>query len=548
MNHLSDEQLSALLDDALPAGERAACDAHLAGCDACRARLAELSALEESLGKALTHDPGERYFADFAERVAQRIAAGESAPAKAPRRSPWAWLTAPRGLALAGSTAALLVTAGIAWMRFHNEQDVSRALREAAPAAPRATKPSAPSANDELAPAPAPAPPASGDRTRTDAAAPRGLAHAQGVRTLPNGEQVPVERSQEQGGAPARELAAPATGSTLARMKKRSISPAAEGVPAPTATVKTESSPREEEQKGAEAGAPEVSNFAAPAPAAAPPAAAKLAEEPGAVHQKPAIDTSHGGSMSTWSSAKALYGGSANELKADQRKLGGLAATCGKVRDSRGRAIAGAQVTALHDGVRTARTDPEGAFCIPGLGAGDTLTVMHVGFDPWTVVVTPMTSLAIELQPVGTLGPNATMLTGKPQASPTFSGALRAHAFADTAHAPRPDVYAEQSSGVRQLVRDAREAMAIAQREHTAPAFENAAKRWATVLGQVTGAPADDARFQYVSALRSAYQLEPTSEREVRLGKAIDAFLALAPATLPERATVERWKTELNSR
>jgi hypothetical protein len=42
--------------------------------------------------------------------------------------------------------------------------------------------------------------------------------------------------------------------------------------------------------------------------------------------------------------------------------------------------------------------------------------------------------------------------------------------------------------------------------------------------------------------------LEPTSERAARLGKAIDAFLALAPATLPERATVERWKTELNSR
>src|SRR5512144_1440176 len=112
MKHLTDDQLSALLDDALPASERAACDAHLAGCDACRARLAELSALEESLGKALTHDPGEGYFADFAERVAKRIASGPRpldaaprAPKAPPSRSPWAWLTSPRGLALAGSTA-----------------------------------------------------------------------------------------------------------------------------------------------------------------------------------------------------------------------------------------------------------------------------------------------------------------------------------------------------------------------------------------------------------------------------------------------------------
>jgi hypothetical protein len=368
------------------------------------------------------------------------------------------------------------------------------------------------------------------------------------VRTLPNGEQVPVERPQEQGGAPARGFAAPATGSTLARMKKRSVAPAAEGVPAPTATVKMESSPREEEQKDAEAGAP-VSNFAAPAPAAAPPAAAKLAEGPAAVHQKPAIDTSHGGSMSTWSSTKALYGGTANELKADQRKLGGLAATCGKVRDSRGRAIAGAQVTALHDGVRTARTDTEGAFCIPGLAAGDTLTVMHVGFDPWTVVVTPMTSLAIELQPVGTLGPNATMLTGKPQASPTFSGALRAHAFADTAHAPRPDVYAEQSSGIRQLVRDAREAMAIAQREHTAPAFENAAKQ----VGDRARPGDGRARRRCPLPVRLGIALCVSIGADERAGGQARPRRSTRSSPsprphCPSGRTVERWKTELNSR
>src|SRR5262245_63422249 len=160
MKHLTEEQISALLDEALPAGERAACEAHLAGCDACRARLADASALEASLGRARSHDPGEAYFADFAERVAKRIA---TQPAPAPeRRSAWAWFTSPRGLTFAGSTAALVLTAGIAWMRFHNnESEVTRAFRQASPAPavePRLALP-APS-SDAARPAPEPSPPA----------------------------------------------------------------------------------------------------------------------------------------------------------------------------------------------------------------------------------------------------------------------------------------------------------------------------------------------------------------------------------------------------
>jgi hypothetical protein len=119
------------------------------------------------------------------------------------------------------------------------------------------------------------------------------------------------------------------------------------------------------------------------------------------------------------------------------------------------------------------------------------------------------------------------MLTGKPQASPSFTGALHAHASADTAPPAPPDPYASQSPGIRQLARNAREATAIAQREHTAPAFERAAKDWSTVLRQVKGAPA--------------------AEREGRLRKAITAYLALTPETRPERATVARWQAELDA-
>jgi anti-sigma factor RsiW len=549
VRHLTDEQLSALLDDALPAGERAACDAHLAGCEPCRARLAELSALEDSLGKALTHDPGEAYFADFAERVSSRIAAGErrlDAAVEAPKpRMPW--LFRPRGWALAGSTAALLVTAGLAWMRFHNEQIAVNALREASPRQPQLSKQATPNEAGEAQPQ-AEAP--SGADERTQAALPKPLAtgsqltRMHEVRTLPDGRQVPVDRGPEGATAPSRAeatpqgFAAPATGSAIAQMKKKSVAPAAEaGAPAASAQAGAPAREKEELQASKDAAAPAPAQTAPPTASAPSPVAAL------------STDTSRGQSFSAWGDAKSHFrGGRADEVKLNANTLSGLAPRCGKVRDSNGRALAGVQVAAMHDGVRTTRTDAEGAFCIDGLKAGDTLTVMHVGFDPHTEVVTAMTSLAITLEPVGTLGPNATMLMGKSQSSPTLSGAVRAHTGApsESALAPSPDVYAEQSFGVRQLVRDARDATSVARRERTASSFERAAKQWAAVMGQVKGAPADDARFQYVSALREAYHLEPTVERERGLRSAITAFLALAPASLPERATVERWQKELN--
>ena len=116
---------------------------------------------------------------------------------------------------------------------------------------------------------------------------------------------------------------------------------------------------------------------------------------------------------------------------------------CGSVRDARGQPIAGAQLTAMHDGVRTARTGPDGRFCFDLLRAGDTLTVLHVGFDPLQIVVGPRTLLALELEPVGTLGPEAGgLLTkgGAPSAQPSAG-----EREAGSSHvAPAPDVYAGQ--------------------------------------------------------------------------------------------------------
>jgi len=561
MSHLTEDQLSAFLDGALPASERATCEAHLAGCDACRARLAEASALDASLGRALTHDPGEAYFADFADRVGKRIAAEprplDAAPEapkvpKSAEKSFWSWLSTPRGLALAGSTAALLVTAGIAWLQFHSERVPMNAQRLMAPGpvGTRVHKQSAPGASDEALPAPpaasAPAQPPPQNQARPFAAAPtRELDHMREVRTLPNGEQAPVSggASPPQGSA----LAAPATGSTIAQMKKRAVAPAGEAGAVQGLKEKEGMAPSADAQRTSKDAASLARNEApAPATTAPVPAAARFAQEPVAKEQKSLALTSatSRAKSSTWDSLKPLVlGGRPDEVQLDANKLE-VIAHCGKVRDGLGRVVAGAQVTAVHDGVRTARTGPDGSFCVDGLAAGDTLTVMHVGFDPYTVVMTPMTSLAITLQPVGTLGPQSTMLLGKSRvSSPSLGGP---HPMASES-APAPDVYASLSSGVRHLVSDAREATAVARRERTAPSFESAAKQWATVAGQVKGAAADDARFQYVSALREAYQLEATTDRATRLRSAYAAFLAVAPDSLPERVTVVRWQKELGA-
>ena len=62
MKHLTDQQLSAYLDGALP--RRPAEDAarHLAACAPCREALAELAAQDRALRPALESDPGEAYF------------------------------------------------------------------------------------------------------------------------------------------------------------------------------------------------------------------------------------------------------------------------------------------------------------------------------------------------------------------------------------------------------------------------------------------------------------------------------------------------------
>jgi hypothetical protein len=83
---------------------------------------------------------------------------------------------------------------------------------------------------------------------------------------------------------------------------------------------------------------------------------------------------------------------------------------CGRITDSRGEPLRGVQVMLLGAGPRTrmAKSAPDGSYCVEGPVTGDTLVVMHVGFEPVRSVVRSVAMLRIRLQPVGTLTPRET--------------------------------------------------------------------------------------------------------------------------------------------
>jgi anti-sigma factor RsiW len=69
MSHLTPDQLSAYVDQALDEAEREAAEQHLATCMECLHELADVARLQRELEHALVRDPGDAYFETFADRV-----------------------------------------------------------------------------------------------------------------------------------------------------------------------------------------------------------------------------------------------------------------------------------------------------------------------------------------------------------------------------------------------------------------------------------------------------------------------------------------------
>ena len=128
MNHLTPEQMTGHLDGALDPRADAVVERHLAACVRCRVELASLASQDDRLRAALTHDPGEAYFETFADRVLERARTAAPEPdialetvprargiAREPHRGFWDWLS-PRGMAWAGSVAAVIAAAGLVFV------------------------------------------------------------------------------------------------------------------------------------------------------------------------------------------------------------------------------------------------------------------------------------------------------------------------------------------------------------------------------------------------------------------------------------------------
>ncbi len=92
----------------LDAAERAALAAHLAGCQACQARLADLRATEGMVAEALVREAARRDFAGFADQVMARVEPRRAGSLRAffRRHRALAWGTA---LAPTLAAAALIV-------------------------------------------------------------------------------------------------------------------------------------------------------------------------------------------------------------------------------------------------------------------------------------------------------------------------------------------------------------------------------------------------------------------------------------------------------
>ncbi len=458
--------------------------------------------LDALLAKELEHDPGEAYFATFAERVSARIAA--ETPAVAPVQAPtqrkglagwFAALLTPRGLTYAGGTLALLVVAGIAYQNSQRDAVTPQAMLPSEPVVRSEPTPSVEQSKEASAPA-AQAAPSEVATVSPPSARQSPRARMVEVRPGPNGEDVPVHPRA----AMPRPTLTPIPGESEQTRAKREL------LAQPM---------REQRSADAKAQADQpVAPSAVPAPAAA---------------------TDRRGGMQP---AQDEDGVASKELAVTNR-LDSMGQLCGTVRDALGRPVASARVTLTADG-SGATTDPHGAFCVPQPGQAATLSVLAVGFRERRLTVGPSSTqaLVVTLEAVDPLGKSRSALgvVRKTNTSP-LSDAL--------AGKVRADVYARESAPARASVAFAREAQALAERSPSSEAWTVAGERWSLVAGLVRGESAvPDARYQAAHARYASWELAPDARRRRQAREAVDAFLAIATQG-PLRDLALGWKARL---
>jgi hypothetical protein len=361
MKHLTQEELSARLDDAMAPAAAAEADRHLAACESCRDSLASLAARDDALGRVLEHDPGEAYFESFPARVEDRIrAAGlRGAQARAWEGGVLSWLRSPRRLAMAGVVAAVIGGAAIVIVTARMERP-ERALLESRPVA-RAIAPPA-SSQDQAAPS---------------------------------------ERGTMKDDQPARALGS---------------------APLPQALAKRSTAAEEERKAEVSQAPPEpTTTNASPGRAMAAPrtdAGAGAAAQPNAGFAQPPA-APRGGTLASRKAAPAVE---RQSLARGESNLKGFvnptpsadgvagAPLCGRVVDTQGRPVVGA-VVALADLGMTVQTDAQGGFCFSAPSGVHSIIVLAMGYQESRVEAGTgaSTPLEVKLRPVPVLeGPMAT--------------------------------------------------------------------------------------------------------------------------------------------
>ena len=551
MSHLTPDQLSSHLDGAISGAERVALDRHLSECEGCRKALADLGALDASLGGVLEHDPGEAYFAGFADRVEQRLRAegvhGAQARGAEDREHRWMdWLRLPRRMAWLGAAAAVIGGAAIVLMT--SREDRMSALEESRVAKDARSRAGAPPAEQASGPYAVPSAPgaavrstASDETTPTPGLAKTKTADAAGLDKQTDAREKESSRSEVRSevehapGAPAAPAPAPAT---------------AERRDAPAAGPRAAAPQRVIEVKRNENGdyvqvnpQPEMTRYAAPpAPAAAPKDGEPMRVRKQNVATPLGLETRQ----------EAAGGTATGDLTppkevADQVAPGEIP-LCGGVSDGDGRAVSGASVTLARSG-HVAFTGPDGQFCI-GAPAGDhELVVTAVGFTPRRMQVHvggDRADVRIALDAVSVLGDGARLAGGARTlggasgfANKPGSGALSLDSMAADPFAALPD-------STRLAVRAAQRLSAAASDTKSATAHELAAGRWEHVLRDMppSGAAANAARYRVAEARYGAWHAAPSATRASATTRSLDAFLAAAPAGA-QRDLALRWRAAL---
>jgi hypothetical protein len=520
MSHLGPDQLSALLDHELGAREREGAERHLGDCAACREALAALSGQEEALRRSLGHDPGEAYFASFADRVSERLRAQSLAGAQSREAGGVAaWFRSPRRMALVGGVAAVVAGAGVVLMMTHEREfpglppspGVEQALQAAPPAArPAEREKEAPAAGakpQSTSPG-ATTSPASRDRISSgDLAARPG--HVIEVRRNEAGEDVPVHppAAERRGfGAALPPPAAPAPAGQPVRVQKRVIAQPMAGLPTAEETV-----------------------------------ARDRAQAPG-------------GSGEQAKGTVRPMGTPPVRLEERRETAVGVPTTsrvCGDVHDPLGRPVVGAQVVLRETGA-TATSDANGRFCLDAAPGEHTLAVMAVGFQPSELAVRADARqvASVRLAPVnlawsGTQAedrdaPNRVGEEGdRPGASP---GLLKGRALdSESSRRGATDAFASLPAPVRAAAESARRLSVVAARTRTAGARSTAAGEWERLADIVPEGPAArEARFQAASERFAAWQIAPNARTADAAATALRRFLATEPAG-PRRAEAEGW-------